>query len=96
MNKNELNKLVAMRIKTARKSAGLSLAQLTEKIGDKITRQALYRYEKGEIMPPQERIEKIAEITGYPVSFFFKPITTEVTIGEINFHKIDYSLMKKQ
>jgi transcriptional regulator with XRE-family HTH domain len=78
------------RIKTARISEGLSLQDLADKINNVISRQALYRYEKGEVIPNNEILELIAKATNRPTNFFNKTTEIKIEIGKINYHKIKW------
>jgi transcriptional regulator with XRE-family HTH domain len=49
------------RLRTARKMAGLSLEDLSGKIGGVVTRQAISKYEKGRMMPSREVLERLTE-----------------------------------
>ena len=49
------------RLKSARTMAGLSLQDLAEKLQNRVTRQALHKYEKGEIMPDSEMVGLLCE-----------------------------------
>ena len=49
-----MNQLFAERMKSARMMNGLSLQDLSDKLGNKITRQALHKYEKGDVLPDSE------------------------------------------
>ena len=46
-----MENLFGQRLTNARKMAGLSLQDLANKMENAITRQALNKYEKGEMMP---------------------------------------------
>lgn len=64
MNEREL---LGARIAELRKEAGLSQAELAERVG---TRQnAIARLEKGAFNPGFETLQKIAEVFGYSINF---------------------------
>jgi transcriptional regulator with XRE-family HTH domain len=77
-------------IRTARIGAGLSLQDLANSIGNVVSRQALYRYEKGEVIPSQLIIEKIAKATNKTVNWFNRTSKIEINVGEIYYHKIKF------
>lgn len=64
------------RIKAARTSAGLSLAQLAFKMGFKDGRSPLCKWENGDREPKLGNLAKLAEATGKPLSYFVKVGTT--------------------
>lgn len=64
-----LREELGMRIAAARQSAGLSQQGLAEKIGLKHA-QDISRYERGKVEVPSYRIDRIAEVTARPRSFF--------------------------
>lgn len=61
-------KRVGGRIRSARKQAGLSHDKLGAKVGT--SRQHLIKLEKGVHLPSDQMVERIAEATGKPLSFF--------------------------
>lgn len=64
-------KLVAARIKRARKEADLSHDRLGESVGT--SRQHLISLEKGKHRPRLEMLTKIAEATGRDIDWFVDP-----------------------
>jgi transcriptional regulator with XRE-family HTH domain len=62
---------IGRRIAQAREEAGLSQRELAEKIGV-ADAQSVSRYERGITEVKTKRIEKIAEATGKPLSFFIQ------------------------
>ena len=77
-------------LRTARIGAGLSLQDLANSIGNVVSRQALHRYEKGEVIPSTDIIERIAKATNKTVNWFNRTIKIEVNVGEIHYHKIKF------
>jgi len=68
----------AQRLKQARAIRGLSLRALEEKIGGKVSYNALNKYEKGEMMPGSDVLVAVAEATEQPFGFFFRPLKEEI------------------
>ena len=62
------NKIFPDKIREARISRGLSLAQLSELIG--VSSQAISQYERGEIIPNPSILLKIVETLDFPINFF--------------------------
>ncbi len=74
------------RFKSARNLNGLSLQDLADKLDNQVSRQALHKYEKGEVIPDSEMIGLLSEILGVRPDFFFRE--TKVELGEIEFRKL--------
>lgn len=64
-------KLIASRIRKARRDADLTLDGLGEQVGT--SRHHLIRLEKGQHRPRAEMLSKIAEATGRDVEWFLNP-----------------------
>lgn len=75
----------ADRLKSARVMAGLSLQDLADKLKNRVTRQALHKYEKGEFMPDSEMLGLLCDALGVRPDYFYRK--TEVKMGEISFRK---------
>lgn len=50
------------RLRAARKMAGMSMEDLAGKLGGRVTKQAISKYEQGRMMPSPEVLEKLVEI----------------------------------
>lgn len=61
-------RLIAARIRQARRQSELTLDRLGEIVGT--SRHHLIRLEKGDHRPREEMLTRIAEATGKPVDFF--------------------------
>lgn len=85
-NFNRMNTLFAERFKSARLLNGLSLQEVADKLDNKITRQAIYRYEKGEVIPDSIMLEELSKVFCVRSDFFFRPIKVE--IGEVEYRKL--------
>ena len=51
-----------VRLRAARKMAGLSLEDLAGKLGGRVTKQALSKSETGRMMPSPEVLERLDEV----------------------------------
>lgn len=78
--------LFAERFKSARLMKGYSLQDLADAIEPKLSRQALHRYEKGEVMPDSEKLGQLSKALGVTPDFFFR--STQVELGEIEYRKL--------
>jgi len=50
-----------IRLRAARKMAGMSMEDLAAKLGGRVTKQAISKYEAGRMMPSPEVLEKLVE-----------------------------------
>lgn len=81
-----MNRLFAIRFKSARLLNGFSLQDLANKLNNKITRQALHRYEKGEVVPDSEMIGLLSDAMNIRPDYFFRD--TQVELGAIEYRKL--------
>jgi transcriptional regulator with XRE-family HTH domain len=65
-----MSQLFAERLKSARSMNGLSLQDLADKLGNRVSRQALHKYEKGEVLPDSEMTTLLSEILMYVLNTF--------------------------
>jgi len=81
-----MNHIFAKRFKSARLLNGFSLQDLADALENKVTRQALHRYEKGEVIPDSEMIGFLSNVLKVRPDYFFR--ATDVEIGEVNYRKL--------
>lgn len=81
-----ITQMFAERFKAARNMNGFSLQDLADKLQNKITRQGLHRYEKGEVLPDSEMINILSEALAVRPEYFFREIKVE--LGAIEFRKL--------
>ncbi len=89
-----MNQLFAERFKSARMMNGFSLQDLSDRLERKISKQALHKYEKGEVVPDSEMLNYLCEIFGVRPDYFTRE--TLVELGSINFRKIEKLPSKEQ
>ena len=65
-------------VRSARKNAHLSQAELANGIG--VSDKAISSYEQGRSIPPFDKLKKIASVTGHPLSFFTEDNVSDTTI----------------
>ena len=82
----EMKAVFAERFKSARLMKGFSLQDLADAIGNQLSRQALHRYEKGEVIPDAEKINLLSKALNVSPDFFFR--TTKVELSEVEFRKL--------
>jgi Zn-dependent peptidase ImmA (M78 family)/DNA-binding XRE family transcriptional regulator len=80
------------RLKLARKMAGMSLQDLADELTNKVTKQALSKYEMGQMKPNTEVLAAISQALRMPPDYFIK--SPQVNLGAISFRK-KASLSKK-
>ena len=76
----------AERFKSARLMNGYSLQDVANALENRLTRQAIYRYEKGEVMPDEEKINLLCKALKVNRDYFFR--STKVELGEIEYRKL--------
>jgi Zn-dependent peptidase ImmA (M78 family)/DNA-binding XRE family transcriptional regulator len=89
-----MNKLFSERFKSARILNGFSLQDLADALGNKISRQALHKYEKGEVIPDSSMINQLSKALHVQPDFFFRD--TKVELGELEFRKLTRLPVKEQ
>ncbi len=78
MSKEDLRETFGRRLEQARLMQGLSLRELAEATGGKVSYNALHRYERGDMMPGDDVLISIADVLDKPLDFFFRPFTVEL------------------
>jgi Zn-dependent peptidase ImmA (M78 family)/DNA-binding XRE family transcriptional regulator len=73
------------RLMLARKMNGLSLQDLADDLHNKVTKQALSKYEQGEMLPSQDVLLELARALKVKPDYFFRPGI--VQLGDISFRK---------
>ncbi len=76
----------AERFKSARLMKGFSLQDLADALDYKLSRQALHRYEKGEVIPDTEKINQLSKVLHVSPDYFFR--TTKVELSEFEYRKL--------
>ena len=82
MDKKEI---FGKRLKSAREMKSLSMADLAGKMSDIVSRQAIYKYEAGKMLPDSNVLIRLAEVLGVKVDYFFRPFS--IAISGIEFRK---------
>lgn len=88
----EAENVFGNRLKLARKMAGLSLQELADVLLNKVTKQALSKYEMGQMKPTSEVLLAISQVLKVSPDYFLK--AQQVELGKISFRK-KVSLSKK-
>lgn len=74
-----------IRLASARKMAGMSLQQLSDKLDNAVTKQSLNKYEQSVMKPDSELLIKIATVLGVTIDYFFRE--TKVKLDGVEFRK---------
>lgn len=80
-----MENVFAIQLVAARKMAGLSLQELSDKMENMVTKQALNKYEQGKMNPDSNVLIQLAKALGVPVDYFFR--TNKVQLHQIEFRK---------
>lgn len=81
-----MKEIFAERFKSARLMKGFSLQDLADALDNQLSRQALHRYEKGEVIPDTEKINLLSKALDVNPDYFFR--STKVELGEVEFRKL--------
>jgi Zn-dependent peptidase ImmA (M78 family)/DNA-binding XRE family transcriptional regulator len=87
----------AQRFKSARVLNGFSLQDVADKLEEldkSITRQALYKYEKGDVIPDSKMIDLLSKALRVKPDFFFREQHFE--LGTISFRKLKQLSVKEE
>ncbi|HPT01406.1 MAG TPA: XRE family transcriptional regulator [Bacteroidales bacterium] len=77
--------IFSKRLKSARIRAGLSMDQLVERMGNTVSKNAISKYEQGEMMADSKVMASLAKALDVKFDYFFRPFSIE--IGQIDFRK---------
>ncbi len=75
------------RLKQARIRAKLSLEALSQKMNGSVTKQAISKYENGQMSPSSSTLIALATALGTDINYFFRPIIPDLQNLEISFRK---------
>jgi Zn-dependent peptidase ImmA (M78 family)/transcriptional regulator with XRE-family HTH domain len=81
-----MSQTFAERFKSARLLNGFSLQDLANLLEGRVSRQALHRYEKGEVIPDSEMIGLLSEKLNVRQDYFFRD--TQISLGTIEYRKL--------
>lgn len=89
-----MSQLFAERLKSARMMNGLSLQELSDKLENRVSRQAIHKYENGEVIPDSEMLNFLCEALGVRPDYFTRE--TLIELCSISFRKIEKLPTKEQ
>lgn len=70
------------RFRSARILSGLSLQDLSDKLSNKIAKQTLHRYERGEMIPDEQNLKLLSEVLSVTPDFFARETKVELSTPE--------------
>lgn len=85
---------IAQRFKHARLMRGCSLQDLSDRIDNKVSRQALHKYETGQVEPDNVMVQDIADALNLKPDYFYRE--HNIRIEEISFRKLSKLTKKEQ
>jgi Zn-dependent peptidase ImmA (M78 family)/transcriptional regulator with XRE-family HTH domain len=75
------------RLSLARKMAGLSLQDLSDRLGGEYSKQTLSKYESGQSNPNSKALVALAEMLNVSVNFFFTEPDVKVVLRDFEYRK---------
>lgn len=87
VNHQGFTSIFANRLSIARKMAGFSLQGLADQLEGKVTKQAISKYEKGQMTPSGDVLIAIANALGVTVDFLCNEPDVQVELDQIEYRK---------
>lgn len=82
---NSDNDIFPHRLRQARLMRGFSLEKLSQSLAVPVSKQAISKYEKGQMKPDSSILIALANALGVKIDYFFRPFTVEV--DKVEFRK---------
>lgn len=93
----DMDNLFASRLMTARKMSGLSLQELSEKLGeDTVSKQSLSKYELGKMKPDSSVLISIAIALGVSVDYFYSEPKVKIEFEHVEYRKYITKVSKSE
>lgn len=83
----EAENIFAKRLKSARLMAGMSMDTLCSRIGNKVSKQSISKYESGKMMPDSTTLLAMANALNIDVDYLFRPYLFEMDDFKVSFRK---------
>lgn len=80
-----MKEIFAKRLKSARLLSAMSMDKLVEAMGGIVSKNAIAKYERGEMMPNSSVLIALAKALSVKPDYFFRPFSVE--IGKVDFRK---------
>lgn len=91
-----MENLFGNRLVSARKMAGMSLQDLSDKMKNVVTKQSLNKYEQGKMKPDSEVSILLSNVLGVPVDYFYSSPGIEVKLENISYRKFVSKISKNE
>ena len=75
--------------------AGMSLQEISDKIGGSLSKQAIARLESGEAKPDSKTVSLLSKALGVPGDYFFRR-TMAISLEDVKFRKLKKLPIKEQ
>jgi transcriptional regulator with XRE-family HTH domain len=82
-----MENLFGNRLMSARKMAGMSLQQLADSLGNRVTKQSLNKYEQGKMKPDSELLIALSNSLNVPVDYFYSTPEVTIHLSNISYRK---------
>lgn len=82
-----MNSNLSERLAAARRMAGLSLQELSDRMGNVVSRQAIHQFEQGKANPESDTLLALAKALGVRLDYFYRDTATTVTLEKIEYRK---------
>lgn len=73
------NEVFSQRLKNARLMRGMTQDEVVAALGETLSKNALSRYERGDMMPRYHILLALSRVFGVQLEYFFRPFTVEVS-----------------
>lgn len=91
-----MENLFGNRLVSARKMAGMSLQDLSDKMKNVVTKQSLNKYEQGKMKPDSEVSILLSNVLDVPVDYFYSSPGIEVKLDNISYRKFISKISKSE
>jgi transcriptional regulator with XRE-family HTH domain len=91
-----MENLFGNRLVSARKMAGMSLQDLSDKMKNVVTKQSLNKYEQGKMKPDSEVSILLSNVLDVPVDYFYSSPGIEVKLDNISYRKFISKISKNE
>lgn len=91
-----MENLFGNRLVSARKMAGMSLQDLSDKMKNVVTKQSLNKYEQGKMKPDSELSILLSNVLDVPVDYFYSSPGLEVKLDNISYRKFISKISKNE
>ncbi|WP_428655021.1 helix-turn-helix domain-containing protein [Runella sp.] len=82
-----MNSELSERLAAARRMSGLSLQELSDRMGNAVSRQAIHQFEQGKAKPESDTLLLLAKALGVRLDYFYRDIAATVTLEKIEYRK---------